>query len=261
MRYWKGSIALSPTQDYPLLRQVLQSTFITHRQLYELLKLDFHAHSRNAFNNRVLRLVRNQYLVRDETPYRGDGYVYSISEKGVSELIGLGEYHTGPAARPKDGQVSKAVYHAIELNEIHLALKRSQQLVHWMLETEIRSRNELTEYGYRKDYDALVTVRTDRGERTFALEYERTPKARRQYVQICADIAAERAVDSFLYLAPNYDLLFFLVSCFATLRRPIYFGLAGDFLDKLFDMPLHGATQRAMTTLRDVLRDGYGQSR
>ena len=261
MRYWKGSIALSPTQDYPLLRQVLQSTFITHRQLYELLKLDFHAHSRNAFNNRVLRLVRNQYLVRDETPYRGDGYVYSISEKGVSELIGLGEYHTGPAARPKDGQVSKAVYHAIELNEIHLALKRSQQLVHWMAETEIRSRNELTEYGYRKDYDALVTVRTDGGERKFALEYERTPKARRQYVQICADIAAERAVNSFLYLAPNYDLLFFLVSCFATLRRPIYFGLAGDFLDKLFDMPLHGATQRAMTTLRDVLRDGYGQSR
>jgi hypothetical protein len=45
MRYWKGSIALSPTQDYPLLRQVLRSTFITHRQLYELLKLDFHAHS------------------------------------------------------------------------------------------------------------------------------------------------------------------------------------------------------------------------
>ena len=129
-----------------------------------------------------------------------------------------------------------------------------------MPETEIRSRNELTEYGYRKDYDALVTVRTDRGERKFALEYERTPKARRQYVQICADIAAEGAVDSFLYLVPNYDLLFFLVSCFATLRRPIYFGLAGDFLDKLFDMPLQGATRRAMTTLRDVLRDGYEPS-
>ena len=101
MRYWKGSIALSPTQDYPLLRQVLLSTFITHRQLYELLKLDFHAHSRNAFNNRALRLVKNQYLVRDETPYRSEGYVYSISEKGASELVGLGEYHTGSAARPR----------------------------------------------------------------------------------------------------------------------------------------------------------------
>ena len=54
MRYWKGSIVLSPNQDYPLLRQVLRSTFITHRQLYGLLKQDFHAQSRNAFNNRVL---------------------------------------------------------------------------------------------------------------------------------------------------------------------------------------------------------------
>ena len=254
MRYWKGSIALSATQDYPLLRQVLRSTFITHRQLYDLLKLDSHTRSRNSFNNRVLRLVRNQYLVRDETPYGIDGYVYSISEKAASALIASGEYYTGAASRPKDGRLPKAVYHAIELNEIHLALKRSQQLVRWMPETEIRSRNELTEWGYRKDYDALVTVRMDTGERNFALEYERTPKARRQYEQICADIAAERAVDRFLYLAANYDLLFFLVSCFATLRRPIYFGLAGDFLDKLFDMPLRSARPGAMITLRDVLR-------
>jgi len=70
----------------------------------------------------------------------------------------------GPPARPKNGQLPKAIYHAIALNEIHLALKRSQRLVHWMPETEIRSRNELTDYGYRKDCDALVTVRTDRGE-------------------------------------------------------------------------------------------------
>ena len=261
MRYWKGSIALSATYDYPLLRQVLRSTFITHRQLYDLLELDSCTQSRNAFNNRVLRLVRNRYLARDETPYRTDGYVYSISEKGASELIAGGECYMGPAARPKNGQLPKAIYHAIELNEIHLALKCSQRLVHWMPETEIRSRNELTECGYRKDYDALVTVRMDAGERRFALEYERSPKARPQYVHICAAIAAERAVDRFLYLAPNYDLLFFLISCFATLDRPIHFGLARDFLDKLFDMPLHGPRQRVMTTLRDVLRGGNRRDR
>lgn len=203
-----------------------------------MLKLDFYANSRNAFNNRVLRLVRNKYLVRDEIPYRTQGYVYSISDKGASELISLGEYYTSPTCRPKDGQIPKAVFHAIELNEIHLALKRSEQLVRWMPDTEIRSRNELTDCGYRKDYDAVVTVKTDGGERQFALEYERTPKARQQYVKICDGIAAERAVDRFLYVVPNYDLLSFLVGCFASLRRPIYFGLARDFLDKLFDMPL-----------------------
>ena len=162
MRYWKGSIALSPTQDYPLLRQVLRSTFVTHRQLYDFLKLDFHAHSRNAFNNRALRLVNHKYLVRDEIPQRTEGYVYSISDKGASELIGFGEYFIGPASRPRDGQLPNAVFHAIEVNDIHLALKRSQQLVYWMPDTEIRSRNELTECGYRKDYDAVVTVRVAR---------------------------------------------------------------------------------------------------
>ena len=99
-----------------------------------------------------------------------------------------------------------------------------------------------------------MTVRTDRGERKFALEYERTPKAHRQYIQISRDIAAEEAVDRFLYLVLNYDLLFSLLRCFATLRRAIYFGLAEDFLDKLFDMPLHRPRQVATTTLRDVLR-------
>ena len=99
-----------------------------------------------------------------------------------------------------------------------------------------------------------MTVKVAAGERKFALEYERTPKARRQYAQICADIAAERVVDRFLYLVPNYDLLSFLVGCFTTLRRPTYFGLARDFIDKLFDMPVRSTRPGAMMTLRDVLR-------
>ena len=85
----------------------MRCTFITHRQLYDLLELDFCTQSRSAFNNRVLRLVRNQYLIRDETPYRSDGYVYSISEKGASELIAGGEYYMGPPSRPKNGQLPK----------------------------------------------------------------------------------------------------------------------------------------------------------
>lgn len=166
----------------------------------------------------------------------------------------MGEYYTGPTRRPKDGQLPRGVYHALELNQIYLALKRSQQLVRWMYDTEIRSRNELSDKGYAKDYDAVVTVRNDSGERTFALEYERTPKARRDYLEISANIAAESVVDRVLYLVPNHDLLSFLVGCFASLRRPIYFGLTGDFLDKLFDMPLRSARPGAMTTLRNVLR-------
>src|SRR5271165_1265362 len=191
MRYWKGSIALSPTQDYPLLQQVLRSNFVTHRQLYDLLRLDYHATSRNAFNNRVRRLVKHQYLVRDEIALRRDGYVYSISDIGASELIGLGEYYTGPTRRPKDGQLPRGVYHALELNQIHLALKRSQQLVRWMYDTEIHSRNELSENGYAKDYDAVVTVRNDGGERTFALEYEHGPGMEGPFYDLLSAAPAE----------------------------------------------------------------------
>jgi len=67
VRYWKGSIALSSIRDYPLLRQVLRSTFITHGQLYEFMRLEYCATSRNAFNNRVLRLVKHDHLVAHHT--------------------------------------------------------------------------------------------------------------------------------------------------------------------------------------------------
>ena len=91
MRYWKGSIALSSTRDYPLLRQVLHSGFITHGQLFEFLRLDYAVSSRNCFNNRVLRLVRHGLLIRYPLPFINYGAVYSISEAGASELVSEGE--------------------------------------------------------------------------------------------------------------------------------------------------------------------------
>jgi hypothetical protein len=256
VRYWKGSIALSPIRDYPLLRQVLRSTFITHGQLYEFMRLQYCATSRNAFNNRVLRLVKHDYLVRDEVPFRTEGYVYSISSRGAAELAGLGEYYTGLPCRPVDGQLPKAVYHAIDLNEVHLALKRSEQLVRWTPDTEIRSRNEFTDSGYKKDYDAVVTVCSNGSARTFALEYERTAKARREYLQISNDIETETAVARFLYLVPNYDLLSYVSSFFTTSRRAIYFGLFSDFLNHLLDVSLRGVKPGPLFTLRNVLWAG-----
>jgi hypothetical protein len=201
----------------------------------------------------VLRLVRHDYLIRDELPFRTEGYVYSMCARGAAELAGLGEYYTGLPRRPVDGQLPKAVYHAIDLNEIHLALKRSEQLVRWTPDTEIRSRNEFTGSGYRKDYDAVVTVRCDSSERTFALEYERTAKARKEYLQIRNDMEAETAMARFLYLVPNYDLLSYVSSFFTTSRRAIYFGLFPDFLNHLLDMALRSTKPGPLFTLRDVL--------
>ena len=96
MRYWKGSIAFSTTQDYPLLRQVLHSGFITHSQLFEFMRLDYCASSRNAFNNRVLRLVKHGLLIRHELPFVNREAVYSVSEAGASEMAGKGECYATP---------------------------------------------------------------------------------------------------------------------------------------------------------------------
>src|ERR1700757_4385219 len=86
MRYWKGSIALSSTRDYPLLQHVLQSGFVTHNQLFELLKLDYCVSSRNAFNNRVLRLVKHGLLIRRERLVANRDIVYSLSRLAASAL-------------------------------------------------------------------------------------------------------------------------------------------------------------------------------
>ena len=101
MRYWKGSISLSPTRDYPLLRHVLHSGFVTHSQLFEFLRLDYSASSRNGFNNRVHRLVQHGLLVRQEMPFVNREVVYSVSYAGASELVGRGEYYVQPASKPR----------------------------------------------------------------------------------------------------------------------------------------------------------------
>jgi hypothetical protein len=52
MRYREGTIALSDTRDYPLLQRVLHCGFVTSAQLYEFLKLDYCAASRNGHEPR-----------------------------------------------------------------------------------------------------------------------------------------------------------------------------------------------------------------
>ena len=184
MRYWKGSITLSSTRDYPLLRHVLQSGFVTHNQLFELLKLDYCVSSRNAFNNRVLRLVRHGLLNRRECVTVRPEVVYSLSAAG-DRALGIGG-NIPSHSTPKENSAirDRQLHHSLDLNEILLALKRTGALVYWMPETEVRSRNELTPYGYWKYYDAVELARLAGKDCKFALEYERTPKAARGYVAI-----------------------------------------------------------------------------
>jgi len=145
------------------------------------------------------------------------------------------------------------VLHAIGLNEIHLSALRAGLLVRWMGSMEIRSQNELTAFGFAKDYDAIVTVRTDVGERRFALEYERTPKPAKCYRAIAACMSQEVHVNRLLYLVANYDILRFVSGFFTQAVCPVFFGLLTDWHSHLLGMPvLDGLAKRALP-LQDAL--------
>jgi protein involved in plasmid replication-relaxation len=256
MRYWKGSIALSTTRDYPLLRQVLHSGFVTHSQLFEFLRLDHYASSRNAFSNRVLRLAKHELLIRHELPFISREAVYSVSEAGASELAGNGECYARPIDHLKASAGQGHLHHSLDLNDIHLALKRTGSLVYWTPETEIRSRNNLTTAGYWKYYDAVVVVRLAGQDCRFALEYERTPKAARQYLSVRQRIEQETSIAHFLYLMPNYDLLWFVADKLSECRRAVHFGLLKDFLQLTVALSVRRNGSPVSMPLTSVLTHG-----
>ena len=256
MRYPKGSIQLNQSRDLPLLRQILRSEFVTHSQLFEFTQLNHHELSRNSFHWRIRRLV-DRGLVLRQTLVAGTGdAVYSVARSAATLLQSMGEYCLVGFGRTDAEKADRNVLHAIGLNEIQLSALRAGLLVRWMGSMEIRSQNELTEFGFAKDYDAIVTVRTDVGERRFALEYERTPKPAKCYRAIAACISQEVHVNRLLYLVANYDILRFISGFFSKAVYPVFFGLLTDWHSHLVEMPvLDGLTKRALQ-LQQALNGG-----
>jgi hypothetical protein len=247
MRYQKGSFELSRAQDLPLLRQVLRSQFVTHDQIFEFMKLGCHEIRRESLNWRIKRLVDHQMVMRHYTPAVANTFIYSIGTLGFLYMQGIGEYCTGSVCARATSPEDSNCFHSIELNELHLALARQNLLDGWIPEIEIRSRNELTNQGYAKDYDAVVTLRLGSSRPLFALEYERSPKTFRQYDGIRKTIDAETLVGEFLYLAANEHLQRFLLQCFAPTKRRLYIGQASEFPLKLLNTPVvEAATGRQM---------------
>src|SRR5713101_3766015 len=247
MRFQKGSFELSRAQDFPLLRQVLRCQCVTHDQLFEFMKLGCHEVRRQSFNWRIKRLVDHGMVQRHYAPAAASTYIYSIDTLGFLYLQGMGEYCPSSVFSPTKTPDHLKSFHAIELNELHLSLARANLVEAWIPENEIRSRNELTDHGYAKDYDAVVTLRLGSSRPRFALEYERSPKTFRQYDGIRKTIDAETQVGEFLYLAANEHLLWFLMQCFAQTKRRLYIGRASEFPLMLLDTPvMEAATGRQM---------------
>jgi hypothetical protein len=256
MRYPKGSIQLNQSRDLPLLRQILRSEFVTHSQLFEFTELNHYERSRNSFHWRMRRLVGRGLVLRQTLAVGTGDAVYSIASGAAALLQSMGEYCLVGRGRTDAEKANRNALHAIGLNEIQLSALRAGLLVRWMGSAEIRSQNELTASGFAKDYDAIVTVRTDIGERTFALEYERTPKPAKCYRAIAACLRQEVHVNRLLYLVANYDILRFVSGFFSKAVYPVFFGLLTDWHSHLIEMPvLDGLTKRALQ-LQQALNGG-----
>ncbi len=153
-------------------------------------------------------------LVRRQTTSNCTGeFVYSVASSAAVLLQGMGEYCLVGRGRFNGKEADRSVHHAIGLNEIHLSVLRSGLLVRWIGSMEVRSQNELTGFGFAKDYDAVVTVRTEAGEQRFALEYERSPKPMRYYRDVAATLSREAHVKDW-----HSQLLDMPVSCSSATR-------------------------------------------
>lgn len=253
MRYPKGSIQLNESRDLTLLRQILRSEFVTRSQLFAFAQLNHCERSPNSFHWRMRRLV-DRGLVLRQTLASGTGdTVYSVANAAATLLQSMGEYCLIGSGRSDPEKVNRSALHAIGLNEIQLSAMRAGLLVRWMGPMEIRSQNELTPFGFAKDYDAIVTVRTDMGERRFALEYERTPKAAKCYRAIAASVSEDLHVSRLLYLFANYDILRFASGFFTNTERSVFFGLVADWHFRLLEMPVLTGLSRRAFPLRQAL--------
>jgi hypothetical protein len=257
MRYAKGSIQLGQVHDYPLLRQVLQSGFVTQDQLYSLMHLSHHEWNRHSFTWRLRRLVKHGFVVRHSVPaVAGSQFIYSIGDSGAMLLQGAGEYCLIGPRREDKAEDGATAFHALEVNEIHLTLLRSGLAFRWIPATEIRSQNEFTTFGYAKDYDAVVEITCADGSVKFGLEYERSAKAERHYRLIAHRMTQERHLGHVLYLLPNRDLADY-VARFFTQRVPrVYFGLVQDWHAQVLEMPVLAAPANK----RISLGEGLGRS-
>ena len=251
MRYARGSIVISRDGDVPLLREVRNSKFASRRQLFSL--LDGAASlSRSTFTSRLKRLLDRGYLRALPDVFWHGSAVYSITPRGLMELESQGEFAVALHSATRHMPHPLQVYHALELNEIRLAMLRGSLLAGWESEFEIASTN-LVSARFQKDYDAVVRVWSGEQIREFALEYERSLKAARRYVRIREALENERGVGAVLYLAASPDLMFALLCHLAPTSKPLAFATARHFHQHLLATPVFTDARRPPVTLDHFL--------
>jgi len=254
MRYIKDSVVINPHRDLPLLRQVRNSRFVTHQQLFEFMQLVGTDDLRNSFNWRTKRLLRSGHLSICDGRFGTGAAIYRITKSGLALLEHHGEFTT--VLHSNTGHLPHAtqVFHSLELNAVHLALAQKRLLASWLSEIEIASFNIISRSRYQKDYDAVVEVWNGDRKVCFALEYERSLKSSKQYQKVREALDAEREVECVLYLTSGIEILVHLVHEFESVRAKMAFAESREFSRSLLDTTVITTHNVRRVTFRDLLQ-------
>jgi hypothetical protein len=253
MRYAKGSLVINVERDVPLLRQVRNSKFVSHHQLFEFMKLGGFDHSRNSFNWRLKRLLDSGHIGICQGVYGAGSVVYRVTRDGILLLEHHGQFtsvlHSNTDHLPHPSQV----FHSLQLNAVQLALARANVLASWQTELEIASFNTISRAPYQKDYDAIVNVWIKDRTARFALEYERTLKSVKQYERIRTALEAEQQIEFVLYLTSGMEVLVHMLHEFQSVRKKLAFANARSFEQQLLDTVVTGRDGTAIK-FQDLLQ-------
>lgn len=99
MRYRSGSIEISRGHDLPLLRQVIESQFVSHSQLFAFMTLGRYESKQRSFNWRLARLLEQGLLHKHNLSCVSGDPLYTIAKSGIACLEIHGECWTKPLAR------------------------------------------------------------------------------------------------------------------------------------------------------------------
>lgn len=254
MRYIKDSVVINPDRDLPLLRQVRNSRFVTHKQLFEFMQFAGSDDRRNSFNWRTKRLLGAGHLSTCDGRFGTGSAIYRITKSGLALLEHHGEFtailHSNTEHLPHTAQV----FHSLELNAVHLALAQKQLLAGWLSEIEIASFNIISQSRYQKDYDAVVEVWMGDRKVCFALEYERSLKSSKQYQRVREALDAERQVECVLYLTAGIEILVHLVHEFESVNKKMAFAESREFSQSLLDTTVITTQHIRRIMFRDLLQ-------
>ena len=254
MRYAKNSLVISPDRDIPLLRQVRNSRFVSHNQLFEFMQQRGVDHCRSSFNWRTRRLVGSGHLSICRGVFGAGSVVYQISQNGLALLEHHGQFTAVLHSKTEHLPHHSQVFHSLELNAVQLALARRNLLAGWHSEVEIASFNAISHSPYQKDYDALVEVWTGERKACFALEYERTLKSSRQYARVKRALEDEQQVECVLYLTSGIEILVHLLHEFESVPLTVAFANATDFGQLLLDTTVITGRHIAGVKFSDLLQ-------